>query len=537
MGFRFSVILAVFTLLYAGLALNFYNLQIKKGSYYSARAESQHRLAGELEPERGNIFFTDKDKKAVPVAIKKYYPFVFAVPKEINDAESVSFKIAPILGLNEAELFGKLSLKNSAYQSLKKRIFEETADKIRELSLKGIYVGREPCRFYPNGKLAAHILGYVDTEKIGRYGAESFYDKILNGEKGKVSGDKIIEPVNGKDIYLTIDFNIQFASEKILEKLVGTYKAEGGTAIVMNPKNGDILAMASLPNFDPNDYGKYDIKDFLNPAVEAVYEPGSIFKMITMAAGIDSGRITPETEFVDTGEVILNNRVIKNSDHKVYGRVTMTNVIEKSINTGAVFAVREIGREIFLNYLKKFGLNKKTGVDLPGEVTGSIRALEEDGRDINFATASFGQGVSITPVRLIAAISAVANKGLMVKPHLIVGKPGDLGRPINEETSRKAVAMMVSAVDKAEVAKISDYSVAGKTGTAQVPNAKGGGYGTDVINTYVGFAPAYDPRFIVLLKMDKPAGAPLAGQTIVPAFRELSQFILNYYAAPPDRVE
>jgi len=296
--------------------------------------------------------------------------------------------------------------------------------------------------------------------------------------------------------------------------------------------------MASLPNFNPNNYSKYPIQNFLNPATEKVYEPGSIFKVITMAIGLDSDSITPETTYVDKGSLTINGSTIKNWDLKAHGRQTMTNVIEQSLNTGAVFAEEQIGRSIFLEYLKKFGLGEISGISLSGEVRGNIKSLEINPKDINFATASFGQGISVTPVSLLKAVSVIANGGNLVDFAIVQGEEDkNPQRIISEDAARKTITMMISAVDKALVAKIEGYNIAGKTGTAQVPDFVKGGYTKDVINTYIGFAPAYDPKFIILIKLDKPAGAPLAGQTVVPAFRKLAEFIINYYNIPPDRTE
>jgi len=257
-----------------------------------------------------------------------------------------------------------------------------------------------------------------------------------------------------------------------------------------------------------------------------------------MASALDAGKITPETTYYDSGELTLNEHTIRNWDLKSYGTVTMTNVIEKSLNTGAAFAQRQLGDDNFYEYLKKFGLKDQTQIDLPGEVTGSLLPLEQDIRAINFATASFGQGISVTPIRLIMAISAIANGGDVMRPYVNMdNRPQKIGRAISKNASRETIGMMVSAVDKALIAKISGYTVAGKTGTAQVPKTNGGGYTDEVINTYVGFAPAYDPEFIILVRLDKPYGAPLAGLTVVPTFRDLAQYVINYYNIPPDRID
>ncbi len=306
--------------------------------------------------------------------------------------------------------------------------------------------------------------------------------------------------------------------------------------MVQEPSTGKILAMANLPDFNPNNYSVSRIGDFLNPAVQSVYEPGSIFKVFTMSAGIDSGKITPETFYFDSGSVTLNGRTIQNWRLKKYGNQTMMEVIEKSINTGAVFAEQKTGHDIFYNYLIKFGLNKLTGVNLPGEVKGNLRNLK-NGRDINFATASFGHGVSVTPIELINAISAIANGGVLMKPYVLAdGSPEIIRRAVSVKTAKTVTAMMVSAVEKNFTADIANYSIAGKTGTAYIPDFEKGGYTEEVINTFVGFVPASAPKFIVLIKLDKPADGPFAGLTVAPAFRELARFILNYYNIPPDEL-
>jgi len=524
------------------LVFNLYRIQVKKGDFYTARAESQLAI-NDLTAPRGNIYFTDKDGNFVPAALEKKYYEIFAVPKEIEDASETARIIAPVLGLSVIDLENKFKKEKDEYELLVKKATEEQLADLEGVEFKkGIYIKANPLRFYPLGEEASHLIGFLSFDKElnknrGVYGLESYFEKMLAGKDGEAVGDKVIRSVSGIDLYLTIDKNIQDQAEDILSNLITKFNAEGGSAIVEDPKSGKILAMASFPGFNPNDYGKYPIKSFLNPVVESVYEPGSIFKVVTMAIGIDSGSITPETTYYDSGKVELNGRTIRNWDLKSHGTQTMTNVIEQSINTGTVFVEQKIGHDNFLNYLKRFKLDEITEVDLPGEVRGSLASLENDAKDVNFATASFGQGISMTPIRLISAISAIANGGVMMKPILEEGeRESSIGRMVSEEASKQVVDMMVSAVDKAILATIPGYSVAGKTGTAQVPDFNKGGYTDKVINTYSGFVPAYDPQFVVLIKLDKPAGAPLAGHTVVPAFKELAQFIINYYGIAPDRI-
>ena len=404
-----------------------------------------------------------------------------------------------------------------------------------------MYIRVSESRFYPFHALAAHVLGFVgetkeDSHHKGRYGIESFYNDELAGKRDDLTS-RFSRLTEGSDVVLTIDRNIQSVVEEILEKLISDYRATSGTVIVADPKTGAILALGSAPDFDPNDYSSFSVSRFLNPAVESVYEPGSVFKLVTMAAGIDTGTVTPDTTYRDTGSLTLNGKTIKNWDEKSHGITTMTGVIENSLNIGAAFVESKIGHQVFLDYVNRFGVNEKTNVGLPGEVSGNTRSLEIDPRDINFATASFGQGVAVTPLQLIRAVSVIANKGIMMQPYIRadVG-PKQVRRVISEETAKTITAMMVNAVDKNHVAHIPNYTVAGKTGTAQIPDFKHGGYTNEYVHTYVGFAPASDPRFIILVKIDKPAHAPLAGTTVVPAFREIAEFLLNYYTVPPDNL-
>jgi len=548
MQWRIKSLIFVFGILYFVLIFNIYNLQIQKGIYYLTRAETQEQASGVLEAPRGNIYFVDRNNNLIPAALNKEYPMIYAVPKEIqknnNDYDNDNIrnyaeKLAPILNLSVEELEKKLTKKNDLYELLVEKASSEQIKQIENLNLKGIYVSSHLLRFYPFGDLASHLLGFVSPTseiKKGVYGLELRFNETLSGKPGEIKEGKIIESEAGNDLTLTIDRNIQAQAEEILKKLIEEYRATSGSVIVQEPQTGKILAMGSFPNFDPNNYSKFEISTFLNPAVQAIYEPGSVFKLITMSAGIDSGKITPETSYTDTGSVTFNGKTIKNWDLKAHGFQTMTGVIEQSINTGAVFAQRKTGPDIFYNYLVKFGFNGLSNIALPGEVKGNINNLKK-GKDIDFATASFGQGVAVTPIELISAVSAIANGGVLMKPLILSDeKPQIIKRVISSETANSVTKMMTSAVEKNIIAAISNYSIAGKTGTAFVPIFGGKGYTDEVINTYVGFAPAPNPKFVVLIKLDKPAGAPLAGRSVVPAFRELTQFILNYYNIAPDKI-
>jgi cell division protein FtsI/penicillin-binding protein 2 len=542
MVLRFWALVAAIFLAYGFLLFHLYGLQITHGDYYSDKAESEYLASNVINASRGAIYFSDKNGNQLPAAINKDFPLIYAVPKAISDPVAAAAAVAPILGETEKNLETIFSKNNDPYEPLVHRASSEMANKINDLEIKGVYATMEPGRYYPLGTAASQVLGFVGPssngpENSGHYGLEGFYDGILAGKAGSFSDRKVIQPKAGEDLTVTIDLNIQIEAERILNDLVKNYDATGGSVVVADPLTGKILAMSSYPNFDPNNYGSFPLSNFMNPVVQKIYEPGSIFKIITMSAGIDSGKITTSTTYYDTGSVTLNGKTIRNYDFKSYGLSTMTNVIEHSINTGAVFAERRIGRDIFVKYVKDFGFGEKTGIDLPGEVAGNLGNLSPKAPDINFATASYGQGVAVSPIEIVSAVSAIANGGLLMRPYLNANlQPTVIRRVISPETAKAVAGMMISAVDKAGAAGIKGYSIAGKTGTAFIPNFQGGGYTDKVIDSYVGFAPASSPKFIILIKLDGLDSSQLAALSVVPAFRELAQYILNYYDIPPDRL-
>ena len=504
---------------------------------------SQVRSAGFLEPKRGSIYFTDRNGNDVPVAITKAYPLIFASPKDIENPEAAAKSLSEILDIPKDKLLAMLSRPNSQYELLVRKASDSVVEQITNLKLRGIYIDEENSRLYPFKNLASQLLGFVGQNAdqsylSGRYGLELYYNDELSGKAGRLEKDRIINPVAGEDLRLTIDSNIQTRAEDILIDLIKKYKAEKGMVIVQEPKTGKILAMSSYPNFDPNNYSDSKLDSFLNTTLQAVFEPGSVMKVITMSAGLDSNKFTPDTTFYDPGFLTLDGYTIKNWDLKSHGKVTMTNIIELSLNTGAAYAERLIGKDLFYNYLVKFGFGAKTGIKLPGELSGSLNNLKSSSRDINFATAAFGQGVSVTPLQMISAFSAIANHGVLMKPYLLQNEnPEVVRRVISEEAAAEVIKIMISAVQKGVIAQIPKFDVAGKTGTAQIPDFQHGGYSSQFIHSYIGFAPAFNPRFTILIRIDKPVGATLSGQTVVPAFKELAEFILNYYNIPPDHNE
>lgn len=582
-NWRTTVLIFLIAVMAGGILTRLFLLQVFKGSFYYVLAQNQQQIFEQLVPQRGEIFIQDKFQKTeisvdlnndnsfkntsnlFPVAANKEYQMVYIVPKEIEEKnrDEAAQKLAEITGQQEETIKEKIYKTKDPYEPIAHKLNDEQAQKIKELKIKGIYLSPETWRYYPSGNFLSHVLGFVgfygDT-RIGQYGLEGFYQEKLEGEPGLIdavkdaigrwifSSEYNLEPANdGADLILTIDQNIQFMAEKELKEVAEKWQAESGTAIIMDPTTGKVLAMANFPGFDPNEYSKVEnIDAFVNPAIQKLYEPGSVSKPITMAAGLDSGKIEPETTYTDSGLLQIGGYTITNAAGRTYGLSTMTKVLEKSINTGAVFAQQKVGADLFREYVEKFGFGEATGIDLYGEISGNISGLKSGSPEINFATASFGQGIAVTPMELITALSAIANQGKLMKPYLVEKiihadgseekiEPQMKRQVISPEAAKKLTSMLVSTVRNGyDKIKLTGYFVAGKTGTAQIPNLNERGYSSDSIHTFVGWAPAFDPKFIILLKMDRPKGINFASDSLSPPFTNLTKYLLNYYEIPPE---
>ena len=344
---------------------------------------------------------------------------------------------------------------------------------------------------------------------------------------------------NGKNIILTIDYNIQSLAEALLKRAQENLGAKEGTIIVINPRTGKILALANTPSFNPNEYAKEKLETFPNAAVEKIYEPGSVFKAITMASALEEHAVEPTTTYVDEGILRIGGYKILNYDNRVWGERTMREVLEFSINTGAVFAATELGHSIFMKFLDKFGIFEKTNVSLPGEVASQNRELRQ-GYNITLATASFGQGIEMTPMQLVRAYSALANKGRLVTPFIIEGETPELSQPIlSPQTVLDITSMLVSVTEEGfgKAARVPGYAIAGKTGTAQVSwsalGVQKAGYSDQTVQSFIGYAPAYNPQMLVLVKLTNPK-TKTAEYSAVPLFKEIMKYSLDYLEIPPD---
>ena len=533
--------LIVISLLFTG---RLFFLQIVKGKFYRALAQGQYESLKEVPGARGEILFPNGKKLATNVT--EY--FLSFSPQKIAGQPRLVQSLEKILSLNFNEI------KDKAF--LKVKISDEQRAALEKLGDSALNINKETVRFYPQRELAAHLVGFVGGNHQGQYGLEEKYNSLLEGKPGLfkwehspfgflISDSKTIAaPQPGDNLILTLDYNIQFESEKLLQEAAKKWKIQSGSIIVADPKTGAILAMANFPGFDPNHYNQKQLSDFQNSAVQKLFEPGSIFKAITMAAGLNEGKITPLTTYEDKGYVAVGGPPIYNYNHEVYGQKNMTEVLEKSINTGAVFVEQRLGPKLFWKYIKRFGFTQPTGIDLAGEIYSKNQHLQH-GYPRDYATASFGQGVAVTPIQIIQAFSALANNGLMTQPHVVQkivspAKKEIIIKPktqsvIAPKTASQLTMMLVQVVEKGygKPAKIKGYQIAGKTGTAEVllPGEKN--YDKNqTIQSFVGFAPALNPRFVALVKLDNPK-ARNAYYSAAPLFGELAQFILNYYQIPP----
>ncbi|MEK7211779.1 MAG: penicillin-binding protein 2, partial [Patescibacteria group bacterium] len=406
------------------------------------------------------------------------------------------------------------------------------------------------------------FLGFDGERRVGSYGLEGYFEKELSGRAGFIEATKdafgALIPTatkmfsgakDGDDIVLAIDRNIESFVCDAVARARQKFDAESALAIVMNPRNGEIWALCNAPDFNPNEYGKVkDMRLFSQPAIVDAYEPGSVFKPITMAIGLEEEKISPDSTYLDEGALKISGFTIKNSDGKKNGLQTMTQVLEKSLNTGAVYVVRKIGGEKFLSYIKNLGFGEAAGIELSGEAAGDISQLKE--RDeIYSATASFGQGITVTPMQMAAAFSALANGGFLVKPHLVKeiryadgAKKQSESRPLRQvfstRTSKLISAMLVSVVKNGhgKAAGIPGYLVGGKTGTAQIPRKDGRGYEEGAhIGTFIGYAPADNPQFLILTRFTRPSNVEWAESSAAPVFGEIARFLVNYLEIPPSR--
>ncbi len=550
-------------------------LQVMNHDEYQELAQSQHFREYALQGERGEIFFRDlKTGGLFPVAINRTLYDIAIDPKMLagqSEEHNLNLKQSfqnLIEGFDSADFDRKRAKTNDQWELIARDIPEETVQELQAQGFKGVVYEDKKERYYPEKNLASQVIGYVrrDDLRSGQYGVEQSYNDILRGEDGferkesdtrgtwlALTERERQDAQEGADLVLTLDHTIQFKLEEVLTRLDEQFNAKSVMGAIMNPDTGDIYAMGSSPSFDPNEYNKVeDIQVFRNPFVSNVYEPGSVFKPFTVGLGLEYDVITPDSTYVDTGEVTLNGFTIKNSLEKVHGEQTMTYALDFSLNTGMVHIQQLLGRQRFTTGLiEAFGMEEKTGIDLPGEGQPNFANIQKDprdARDVNYATASFGQGVSTTPIKMLTAFSSIVNDGVMMKPRVVKEirypdgtveerAPEEVRQVLSKEAAGELAAMLVSVVDNGHGKKagIEGYSIGGKTGTAQIASI--GGYGDDTFQSFIQFATLEDTRYTLLISIDSPQGARFSDQSVVPATRELNEFLVNYFEIEPDTLD
>lgn len=544
-------------------------VQVARGQDYRARADAQQSRKFQITAKRGEIYLSSGSDR-FPLALNESLKLLYADPKFVTNPAQTAAKLAPLTGIDSAVLTSKLS-EHNRYVVLQERVEASAADRIKALKLAGIVLADKDYRYYPEGNLFSQVLGYVNADGKGQYGVEGYLDEDLAGQNGQYraitdsfgvpitdSNNVIVAPKDGKSVVLTLDRTVQNLADTAIATAVKSNKAESGSIIVMDPKTGAIRAMANYPNYDPNNYSKVtDFSLFQNMAVTNLFEPGSGFKAYTMSAGIDAGKVRDNTTYTDTGEVKVAEATIHNAENRTWGVQTMTDVIQKSINTGAVFVLKMLGgdpnkitrtgKESLYNYFTKFGFGVASGVEQAGEASGQVK--KPNTSDVDYANMTFGQGISVTEIQMIDAMSAIANGGKLYQPYLVAktidGDGNELANQpklirdnvVSPQAAATVANMLIKVVEGGSgfQARTPGYKIAGKTGTAQVPKADGSGYEEHKnIGSFVGFAPVDDPKFIILVRVNYPQVPGFAEDTAVPAFAQVARALFKYYQIPPN---
>jgi cell division protein FtsI/penicillin-binding protein 2 len=524
-------------------ARTFY-VQVIAAPKLQEQADSQHVRSITLDAPRGTIF----DRNGEALAISRSVASIYADPRHVSDVAKTAALLAPILGVSETDLIKKLA-NTSSFRYLARKVDPSVGTAVKNLKLAGIGVLSEPKRVYPKGALAPQLLGFVGGSKYtGMEGLEYAYDAVLSGTPGvtqvvrDLSGNRLstistTDAVSGKSITLTIDSEIQFEAEKALTDAVAEFKAKRGCALVMDPRTGEILAMASTPTFSPDAFGLQDPKTggTRNWAVTDMCEPGSTFKMVTVAAALQDGIATPETQYTLPNEITAFDKVIHEADTNVPAErtLTVTQILAQSSNIGAVTLGKEVGKDRLVDMIQKFGFTKKLGIDFPGETAGQ---LPDKWNGVTIYQVPMGQGVAVSPLQLATAYSAIANDGVLVQPHLVK----DAVKPWTRQVVSSTVAAQLRAMLQVTVeqgtgkkAALAGYQVAGKTGTAQKPNEKSKGYSDEVIASFVGMVPADSPRLVILVMIDEPQTERLGAKVAAPVFARIADFAVKRLGIPP----
>jgi cell division protein FtsI (penicillin-binding protein 3) len=569
---RVYLVLAAFVIFLGSIGIRLVEFQVLQGADLGSKALDERSGDRPVPARRGTI--TDRNGLVLASTIPMDYLAIDLTHLETGEDDGLALALAGPLGMNPATIAARLHearAEKLKWIELKHRLTPEQSAQVRGLTPPCMTDGRtclhlipEPQRVYPNGEFAAQVLGYADWDLVGTYGIEQQYDREIGGTPGRVRAEydvagnviaighhELVPPTDGLDATLTIDGAVQRIAEQQLEQVIREQSASGGTIIVMDVQTGAILALANRPSFDPNGFQRFDPAAFANPAVSALYEPGSTMKVLTMAIGLETGAITPRSVFYDSpGYLTIDRYTIKNLNGVSYGTETMSEILQHSSNLGSAWVARQTGPERFYEKLRDFGIGAPTGIDLPGEEAGIVNWHEnDDWRPINLSTNAFGQGITVTPIQMLTAVAACVNGGKLMRPYVVqdLRRDGQIVRRVEPQVvrqvispavSREIVGMMTAVVDNVsfQYVGIPGYAVGSKSGTAQIP-AAGGGYEPDdqTIGSLIGIGPAENPRFAVLVKIDRPKKDPLGGHTAGPPTRQILLDLFTLYGIAPTR--
>jgi cell division protein FtsI/penicillin-binding protein 2 len=539
--------LPIVLLMLAGLALILGARLVWLGAFAD---DGEVLLAAEYPTPAGRGTLWDRSGHLL--AVQSFVFDVAVAPREVTDHRKLAAAVSPLLGRPSVDI-ESAAADDAAWVLLERGVGGASGQALAALDIDGLHVEPRSRRRYPLASAAAHLIGFVSLEGQGYYGIEGQYHDALSGDDGALAGSRGTDPRgyrparDGLDLILTIDRTLQVAASEALARAVAKEQATGGTVIALDPRTGAVLASTSLPSFDPERYPEADAAAMLDPAVAAQYEPGSVVKAMTMAAALDSGVAQPDSTYDDTGFVEIAGVRIGNWDHLAHGRTTMTQLLKSSLNVGAVDLARRLGPDRFYSYMTGFGFGAPTGVDVTGEIPGTLRAPfnTPDWFEGDLATSSFGQGMAATSLQVAAAMAALANEGRLMVPYVVAARvpPGGEPEPVAPRLVRqvvtpstaRAVRAMLAEVVSGQVtqAAVPGYSVGGKTGTSQI--AEGGVYVTDgTIASFAGFLPVDDPAVVILVKIDRPASSR-GSDAAAPVFKEVAQAAVAALDIPPDR--
>lgn len=547
---RLYLVLGFFFVFFSVIFFRAVQLQVLDADKLKKLAAKQHRKTVNIHSKRGDIY----DRNLKELAISVEVDSIFVQPGKIDAPRDTARLLAPLIGMNWTEVEKKLKSPGN-FVWLKRQVDLSEEARKEVAAIEGVGIVKESRRYYPNRHLASNLVGFTGLDANGLEGIELYYDAMLKGSSHKFVSDKdamgrvlLFEdpdktvPVNGMEVEMTIDKTIQYITEKALKKAVDQYDAKGGSAIVMDPMTGEILAMASLPTYDPNDVKGSGPGQRRNKVIADTFEPGSIYKLFLIAAALEESIVKPKDRvFCENGDYRVADRVFH--DTKDHGWLTIPEIIKYSSNIGSAKIGERLGKVQLYRYMKAFGFGTKTGIDLPGEVAGSLRHYK-DWSAVTLHTVSFGQGISASGLQLITALSSIANGGFLMKPYVVKSikdpngniiaenNPVIIRKVISEDTAKKVTDMLVMVTQEGGTgtrAALSDFEVAGKTGTAQKPDFKNGGYAKGAfMASFFGFVPAHAPRLAILVAIDEPKGEHYGGVVSGPVFKEIAEESLSY---------